>query len=99
MIKSILGGKSKNLFDMNANSEKGYYDEQGNFYPTDRFLCFTIDVISNSTYCISTSKTSCVIENIIRIIHKVMNTNKAYAFFKLLHFFTFIKRIAVIFLK
>ena len=48
--------KTKNLFDINANSEKGYYDEQGNFYPNDRFLCFTIDVISNNTYCISTSK-------------------------------------------
>ena len=48
--------KTKNLFDINANSEKGYYDEQGNFWPTDRFLCFTIDVLSNSTYCISTSK-------------------------------------------
>lgn len=52
--------KTKNLFDINANSEKGYYDEQGNFYPTDRFLCFTIDVISNSTYCISTSKLGAV---------------------------------------
>lgn len=60
MIKSILGGKSKNLFDINANSEKGYYDEQGNFYPNDRFLCFTIDVISNNTYCISTSKLGAV---------------------------------------
>lgn len=48
--------KTKNLFDINANSEKGYYDEQGNFYPNDRFLCFTIDVISNNTYCISTGK-------------------------------------------
>lgn len=48
--------ETRNLFDINANSEKGYYDEQGNFYPNDRFLCFTIDVISNNTYCISTSK-------------------------------------------
>ena len=48
--------KTKNLLNINANSEKGYYDEQGNFYPNDRFLCFTIDVISNNTYCISTSK-------------------------------------------
>lgn len=48
--------KTKNLFDINANSEKGYYNEQGNFYPNDRFLCFTIDVISNNTYCISTSR-------------------------------------------
>lgn len=48
--------KTKNLFDINANSEKGYYDEQGNFYPNPRFLCYTIDVLSNNTYCISTSK-------------------------------------------
>lgn len=48
--------KTKNLFDINANSEKGFYDEQGNFYPTDIYLCFTIDVISNNIYCISTSR-------------------------------------------
>ncbi len=51
---------TRNLFDINANSEKGYYDEQGNFYPNDRFLCFTIDAISNNTYCISTSKLGAV---------------------------------------
>ena len=48
--------KTKNLFDINANSEKGYYDEQGNFYPNSKFLCYTIDVSSNASYCISTSK-------------------------------------------
>lgn len=54
--KHVIRAKTKNLFDINSNSEKGFYNEQGEFFPTPRFLCFTIDVISNNTYCISTSK-------------------------------------------
>lgn len=55
-VEEFKGRWYKNLFNKDAESQKGYYTESGSFVPYPAFNCFTIDITENTEYCRSTSR-------------------------------------------
>lgn len=60
IYKKALICKTKNLFNKDTESQKGYYTENGSFVYYPYFNCFTIDITENTEYCRSMSRQGAV---------------------------------------